>query len=107
MGEGAQKRFAPKGYNKALNPSEKSQEQCHLLVSLGCEVGGVVAHIKASNKLWRCVTQDVTQHLWMKNWLSHLVLRNIKNCRIARVGREGVKYVLRDVKTFPNLRGPA
>ena len=42
----------------------------------------------------------------MKNWLSHLVLRNIKNCRIARVGREGVKYVLRDVKTFPNLRGP-
>ena len=30
---------------------------------------------------------------------------HIKNCRIARVGREGVKYVLRDVKTFPNLSG--
>ena len=30
----------------------------------------------------------------------------IKNSRIARVGREGVKYVLRDVKTFPNLSGP-
>ena len=42
----------------------------------------------------------------MKNWLTHLVLRNIKNCLIARVGREGVKYVLRDVKTFPNQRGP-
>ena len=42
----------------------------------------------------------------MKNWLTHLVLRNIKNCLIARVGREGVKYVLRYVKTFPNPRGP-
>jgi len=32
--------------------------------------------------------------------------QHIKICQIARVGREGVKYVLRDVKTFPNLRGP-
>ena len=32
--------------------------------------------------------------------------RHIKNCRIARAGREGVKYALRYVKTFPNLRGP-
>ena len=64
------------------------------------------SQIKAGNKLCRCVTQDVTQHLWMKNWLTHLVLRNIKNCLITRVGREGVKYVLRDVKTFPNQRGP-
>ena len=29
-----------------------------------------------------------------------LASQRIKNCRIARVGREGVKYVLRDVKTF-------
>ena len=32
--------------------------------------------------------------------------QHIKNCRIARVGGKGIKYVLRDVKTFPNLRGP-
>ena len=32
--------------------------------------------------------------------------QHIKNCQIARVGREGVKYVLRDVKTFFNLSGP-
>ena len=30
----------------------------------------------------------------------------IKKCRIARVRKEGVKYVLRDVKTVPNLNGP-
>ena len=56
----------------------------------------------------------------MKNWLSHLVLKDkqielqiqgvnaekaftsqhTKNCRVARVGREGVKYVLRDEKRF-------
>ena len=72
------------------------------------------------------MTQDVTQHSWMKNWLSHLVLKDkqielqiqgvnaekaftsqhTKNCRIAGVDREGVKYVLRDVKTFLNLSGP-
>ena len=32
--------------------------------------------------------------------------QHIKNCQIPRVGREGVKYVLRDVKTSPNLSGP-
>ena len=32
--------------------------------------------------------------------------QHIKNCQIARVGREGVKYVRRDVKTFFNLSGP-
>ena len=32
--------------------------------------------------------------------------QHIKNCRIARVGRDGVKYVPTDVKTFPNLSGP-
>ena len=32
--------------------------------------------------------------------------QHIKNCRIARVGREGVQYELRVVKTFPNLSGP-
>ena len=56
----------------------------------------------------------------MKNWLSHLVLKDkqielqiqgvnaekaftsqhTKNYRVARVGREGVKYVLRDEKRF-------
>ena len=29
--------------------------------------------------------------------------QHIKNCRIARVGREGMKYVLKDLKTFPDL----
>ena len=32
--------------------------------------------------------------------------QHIKKCSVARVGREGVKYVLRDVKTVPNLNGP-
>ena len=32
--------------------------------------------------------------------------QDIKNCRIARVGREGVKYVPTDVETLPNLSGP-
>ena len=32
--------------------------------------------------------------------------QHINNCRIARVEREGVKHVLRDLKTFPNLSGP-
>ena len=32
--------------------------------------------------------------------------QHLKNCQIARVGGEGVKYVLRDVKTFFNLSIP-
>ena len=32
-------------------------------------------------------------------------MRHVKNCRIARVGREGVKYVLRDVKRFLTWSG--
>ena len=32
--------------------------------------------------------------------------QHIKNCQIARVGRKGVKYVLRDVETFFNLSVP-
>ena len=31
--------------------------------------------------------------------------QHIKNCRIARVGREGMKYVLKDLKTLPDLSG--
>ena len=31
--------------------------------------------------------------------------QHIKNCRIARVGREGMKYVLKDFKTLPDLSG--
>ena len=34
------------------------------------------------------------------------ISQHIKNCRVSRVGREGVKYVPRDVKSFPNPRGP-
>ena len=32
--------------------------------------------------------------------------QHIKKCRVARVGKEEVKYSLRDVKTIPNLNGP-
>lgn len=32
--------------------------------------------------------------------------QHIKKCSVARVGREEVKYLLRDVKTVPNLNGP-
>ena len=84
VGEGAQKPSVPESENKPLDQSEKSREQCHHSVCLGCEVGGralvkelpvLLFSEKANNKLWRCVTQDVTQHSWMKNWLSHLVLK--------------------------------
>ena len=30
----------------------------------------------------------------------------IKKCHVARVGKEEVKYSLRDVKTIPSLNGP-
>ena len=29
--------------------------------------------------------------------------QHIKNCRIARVGRGGMKYVLKDLETLPDL----
>ena len=32
--------------------------------------------------------------------------QNIKKCHVARVGKEEVKYSLRDVKTIPSLNGP-
>ncbi|XP_074620907.1 uncharacterized protein LOC141879532 [Acropora palmata] len=32
--------------------------------------------------------------------------QHIKKCSVARVGREEVKYLLRDVKTVPSLNGP-
>ena len=32
--------------------------------------------------------------------------QRIKRCHVARVGREEVKYVLRDVKTIHSLNGP-
>ena len=32
--------------------------------------------------------------------------QHIKKCHVARVGKEEVKYSLRDVKTIPNLNGP-
>jgi len=31
---------------------------------------------------------------------------HIKRCYVARVGKEEVKYLLRNVKTIPNLNGP-
>ena len=32
--------------------------------------------------------------------------QHIKTCNVARVGKEEVKYSLRDVKTIPSLNGP-
>ena len=32
--------------------------------------------------------------------------QHIKKCSVARVGKEEVKYLLRDVKTVPNPNGP-
>ena len=36
----------------------------------------------------------------------HFTSQHIKKCSVARVGREEVKYLLRDVKTVPSLNGP-
>ena len=32
--------------------------------------------------------------------------QHIKRCHVARVGKDKVKYLLRDVKTIPNFNGP-
>ena len=40
VGEGSQKPSVAKGEKKPLDQSEKSREQCHHSVCLGCEVGG-------------------------------------------------------------------
>ena len=129
-GEGAQKPSVPEGENKPLNQSEKSREQCHHSVCLGGEVGGSALlevlpvvlfsekggqHVMAlhdSGCNTTLVDEELAQSLGLKlqiqgvNAEKAFTSQHIKNCRIPRVGREGVKYVLRDVKTFPNLSGP-
>ena len=78
VGEGAQKPSVPEGENKLLNQSEKSREQCHHSVCLGCEVGGPelveVLPVLLFLEKGEQQVMDITKHLWMKNWLSHLTL---------------------------------
>ena len=135
LGEGVQKPSVSEGENKPLDQSEKSREQCHYSVCLGCEVGGralvkelpvllfsekgeqQVMALRDSGCNTTLMDEELAQSLGLKGKEIELQIQGVnaeeaftsqhtKNCRIARVGREGVKYVMRDVKTFLNLSGP-
>ena len=114
-GEGAQKPSVPEGENKPLNQSEKSREQCHHSVCLGCEAGGNallevlpvvlfsekgeqhVMELHDSGCNTTLVDEELAQSLGLKlqiqgvNAEKAFTSQHINNCRISRVEREGVK----------------
>ena len=134
--EGAQKPSVPEDEIKPLDQTEKSQEQCHHSVCLGCDVGGrtlvevlrvvlfsekgeqqVMALCDSGGFNTTLMDEELAQSLGLKGKEMELQIQgvnaekaftsqHIKNCRIARVGTEGVKYVPTDVKRFPNLSVP-
>ena len=115
VGEGAQKPSVPEGENKHLNQSEKSREQCHHSVCLGCEAGGSAflevlpvvlfsekggQHVMAlhdSGCNTTLVDEELAHSLGLKlqiqgvNSEKAFTSQHINNCRISRVERDGVK----------------
>ena len=82
---------------------EKGERQVMALRDSGCNTTlmdeNLVAALALSGK-------EVDLEIRGVNSQKTFTSQHIKKCSVARVGREQVKYLLRDVKTVPNLNGP-
>ena len=83
--------------------SEKVEQQVMALRDSGCNITKDEDEGLAQLLGLKC--REIELQIQGVNAEKAFISQHIKNCRIARVGREQVKYVLRDVKTFPNLSG--
>ena len=83
--------------------SEKGEQQVKALRDSGCNTTLMDEELAQSLGL---NSKEIELQIQGVNAEKAFTWQHIKNCRIARVGREGVKYVLRDLKTFPDLSGP-
>ena len=83
--------------------SEKVEQQVMALRDSGCNTTKDEDEGLAQLLGLKC--REIELQIQGVNAEKAFISQHIKNCRIARVGREQVKYVLRDVKTFPNLSG--
>ena len=80
--------------------SEKDEQQVKALRDSGCNTTRMDEELAQSLGL---NSREIELQIQGVNAEKAFTWQHIKNCRIARVGREGVKYVLTD---FPDLSGP-
>ena len=82
---------------------EKGEQQVMALQDLGCNTTLMDENLAAALGL---SGKEVDLEIQGVNSQKTITSQHIKKCSVAQVGREEVKYLLRDVKTVSNLNGP-
>ena len=82
---------------------DKGERQVMALRESGCNTTLIDENLAAALGL---SDKEVDLEIQGVNSQKTFASQHIKKCSVARVGREEVKYLLRDVKTVPSLNGP-